>query len=65
MSVVYNPEADSIARIEALELEARELRRKVEQAHRESDKKVLSKQLDELKDEISFLKAKVDKLAKK
>ncbi|WP_428939161.1 hypothetical protein [Fontivita pretiosa] len=61
MSTVYNPEAETIARIESLELEVRELRRKVEHAPSEADKKVLNKQIDELKSEIEFLKTKLEK----
>jgi predicted nucleic acid-binding Zn-ribbon protein len=60
MSTVYNPEADVIAQIERLELEIRDVRRRVEHAHSESDKRVLNKQIDELKDEIEFLRTKVD-----
>jgi hypothetical protein len=56
MSSVYNPESDTIARIEALELEVRDLRRKVEHAHSEADKKVLNKQIEELKTQIQFLR---------
>ncbi|HEY7091352.1 MAG TPA: hypothetical protein VH518_24865 [Tepidisphaeraceae bacterium] len=61
MSAVYNPEADTIARIEALELEVRELRRKVEHANNPNDKKVLNKQIGELKDEIQFLRGRLEK----
>jgi len=61
MSAVYNPEADTIARIEALELEVRELRRKLEHAHNPSDKKVINKQIGELKDEIEFLRGRLGK----
>jgi hypothetical protein len=64
MSVVYNPEADTIARIEALELEVREVRRRVEHARNENDKKVLNKQLGELKDEIQFLRNRIEKVGK-
>jgi hypothetical protein len=60
MSAVYNPEADVIARIEALELEARELRRKLEHAHNPTDKKVINKQMGELKDEIEFLRKRLE-----
>jgi predicted nucleic acid-binding Zn-ribbon protein len=60
MSTVYNPEADVIAQIERLELEIRDVRRRVEHAHSESDKRVLNKQIDELKVEIEFLRTKVD-----
>jgi hypothetical protein len=61
MSAVYNPEADTIARIEALELEARELRRKVEHAQNPTDKKVINKQIGELKTEIQFLRNRLEK----
>ncbi len=64
MSSVYNPEADTIARIEALELEVRDLRRRLEHAPGEADKKVLNKQIDELKVEIQFLTHKLDKAGK-
>jgi predicted nucleic acid-binding Zn-ribbon protein len=60
MSTVYNPEADVIAQIERLELEIRDVRRRVEHAHSESDKRVLNKQIDELKDEIEFLRQRID-----
>jgi predicted nucleic acid-binding Zn-ribbon protein len=60
MSTVYNPEADVIAQIERMELEIRDVRRRVEHAHSESDKRVLNKQIDELKAEIEFLRNKLD-----
>jgi predicted nucleic acid-binding Zn-ribbon protein len=60
MSTVYNPEADVIAQIERLELEIRHVRRRVEHAHSESDKRVLNKQIDELKTEIEFLRQRID-----
>jgi hypothetical protein len=62
MSTVYNPEADTMARVEALELEIRDIRRRVEHAHTAVDKKVLNKQIAELKDELQFLTNKLDKL---
>lgn len=64
MSTVYNPEAETIARIESLELEVRDLRKKLEHAHRPTDKKVLNKQISELKDEIQFLTNRLDKVGK-
>ena len=64
MSTVYNPEAETIARVEALELEVRDVRRKIEHAHSEADKRVLNKQISELRDEIQFLTNKLDKLVK-
>jgi predicted nucleic acid-binding Zn-ribbon protein len=60
MSTVYNPEAEVIAQIERLELEVRDVRRRIEHAHSESDKRVLNKQIDELKSEIEFLRTKID-----
>lgn len=59
MSAVYNPEADIIAEIERLELEARDIRRRVEHVVREEDRRVLSRQLNELMDEIEFLRSRV------
>jgi hypothetical protein len=59
MSHVYNPESDTVAEIERLELEVRDVRRRVEHAHTEADKRVLNKQLNELKEQIEFLRSKV------
>ena len=59
MSAVYNPESDIIAEIERLELEARDIRRRVEHAHTEEDKRVLNKQLAEVEEEIERLRAKL------
>jgi hypothetical protein len=60
VSTVYNPEAEVIAQIERLELEVREVRRRIEHANNQADKRVLNKQIDELKSEIEFLRTKVD-----
>ncbi len=59
MSAVYNPESDVIAEIERLELEARDIRRRVEHAHRVEDKRVLNKQLEEIKSQIQHLRSRV------
>jgi predicted nucleic acid-binding Zn-ribbon protein len=59
MSAVYNPESDLIAEIERLELESRDIRRRVEHASNEEDKRVLNKQLEELKQEIEVLKSRL------
>jgi predicted nuclease with TOPRIM domain len=59
MSQVYNPESDVIAEIERLEMEARSIRRRVEHAHTENDKRVLNRQLQELKDQIQYLKTRL------
>jgi hypothetical protein len=60
VSSVYNPESDTIERIEALELEARDIRRRIEHAASESDKKVLNRQLNEIKDEIQYLRGRLE-----
>ena len=59
MSSVYNPEADVMAEIERLELESREIRKRVEHARNENDKRVLNRQLEELKQQIELLQAKL------
>ncbi len=59
MSAVYNPESDIIAEIERLELEARDIRRRVEHAHTEEDKRVLNRQLQEIKDQIEHLRSRL------
>jgi hypothetical protein len=59
MSQVYNPESDIIAEIERLELEARSIRRKVEHARTEQDKRVLNRQIQELQDQIEHLKSRL------
>jgi hypothetical protein len=59
MSAVYNPESDIIAEIERLELEARDIRRRVEHAHTEEDKRVLNRQLEEIKQQIEHLRSKL------
>lgn len=59
MSTVYNPEADVIAEIEKLELEARDLRRRVEHATTPEDKRVLNRQLSEIKDQIDYLRQRL------
>ena len=59
MSQVYNPESEVMAEIERLELEARQIRRSVEHARGEADKRVLNRQLAELKDQIERLRARL------
>jgi len=59
MSAVYNPEADLIAEIECLELEARQIRRKIEHVPGPEDRRVLNRQLQELKDQIGFLSHRI------
>jgi hypothetical protein len=59
MSTVYNPEADTIARIEQLEMEARNIRRRIEHVRNEDDKRVLNRQLRELSEEVEQLQARL------
>ena len=59
MSQVYNPESEVIAEIERLELEARSIRRRVEHARNEADKRVLNRQLQELKEQIEHLRGRL------
>jgi len=59
MSQVYNPESDVIAEIERLELEARNIRQHIEHAKNAEDRKVLNRQLGELRDRIEFLRKRL------
>ena len=59
MSAIYNPEADVMAEIERLELESRDIRRRIEHARNQEDKRVLNRQLQELKEQIELLRAKL------
>jgi hypothetical protein len=59
VSTVYNPEADAIAEIERLERDARDLRRRIEHARGETDKRVLSRQLTDIDDRIKYLRARL------
>ncbi len=59
MSAVYNPETEIIARIERLERDSSDLRRKIEHAGSESDRRVLNRQLGELETEIRQLRARL------
>ena len=59
MSAVYNPESDTIERIERLTIEARDLHRKVEHARTEGDKRALNRLLKEIRDEIAYLDARL------
>lgn len=59
MSQVYNPESEIIAEIERLEMEARSIRRRVEHVRNEQDKRVLNRQLQELKEQIEYLKTRL------
>ena len=55
---VFN-EQQVIAEIERLELDARNIRRKVEHAASEVDKRTLNRQLKEVADEIAILQRRL------
>jgi len=59
MSEAYNPETELFAKIETLELEARQLAKKRDQAKNPDDRQVLERQLKEVEDSISVLKSKL------
>lgn len=59
MSQVYNPEADQIAEIERLELEVREVLRRIEHARSAADKRVLNRQLQELQNQIVWMQERL------
>lgn len=59
MSQVYNPEVEIMTEIERLELEARDLRRRVGHARNEEDKRVLNRQLGEAEEQIEHLRARL------
>ena len=59
MSSVYNPESEWIAEIERLELEAREIRKRIEHVQSETDKEVLNRQLAEIAEQIDVLRSRL------
>jgi hypothetical protein len=59
MSAVYNPEADTMAEIERLEMESKQIRRRIDTSRNEEDQRVLRRQLADLKDEIARLQARL------
>jgi hypothetical protein len=59
MSAVYNPESDLMAEIERLELEARRIRRNIEHVHGPEDRRVLNRLLQEMSDQIVFLRKRL------
>jgi hypothetical protein len=59
MSQVYNPEAELIAEIERLELDAREIRRKIEHVRNAEDRRVMNRLLGEVRDRIGYLKRRI------
>jgi hypothetical protein len=59
MSQVYNPEAELIAEIEKLELDARDFRRRIEHVRNAEDRRVMNRLLGEVRDRIGYLKRKI------
>jgi hypothetical protein len=59
MSNVYNPETEVMAEIEWLELEARVVRRQVGQARSREDRRVLTRQLKELEEQVEVLRRRL------
>ena len=59
MSTVYNPESEIAAQIERLELEARDIRRKIEYVRNENDRRVLNRQLKEISEEVTLLQSRL------
>jgi hypothetical protein len=59
MSQVYNPESDLMEHIERLELEARDLRRKIEHLVNAQDRRVMNRQLQELEEQVARLQSRL------
>jgi urease accessory protein UreE len=59
MSTVYNPESETIAQIERLELDAREVRRRIERSRHDEDRRVLNRQLEDIQRQIDLLRARL------
>ncbi len=59
MSDTYNPETKDYERLEALEIEARKIAQKRDQAATPEDRKVLERQLEEVEGQINTLKKRL------
>jgi hypothetical protein len=59
MSTVYNPESEIIAQIEKLELEARDIHRRIEHTRNQDDKRVLNRQLKETEQQVEALRVRL------
>ena len=59
MSAVYNPEAETAAEMERLEQESKKIRRRLDCARNEEDRRVLRRQLEEAKGEFGRLQARL------
>jgi regulator of replication initiation timing len=60
MSAVYNPQAELIAEIERLEIEARDLRKRLDHASTPEDLAVLEQQLADVQAAVVRLQARLD-----
>ncbi len=59
MSEAYNPETVQFEQLEALELEARQLRHQLQSAKAVQEKKILEQQLKELEHQIEVLRRRL------
>lgn len=59
MYQVYNPETALIEEIERMELEARDVRRKLQKSQNVADTRVLNKQLTELEEHVRNLQGRL------
>jgi len=59
MSTVYNPEADIILEIEKLELEARDLRRRLKHSRNLEDKRVLNRLVKETEERVELVRQRL------
>lgn len=60
MSSVFNPESDQIAEIERLELEVRDLRRRLEHTRGVDDRRVLQRQIEEVRLQIDRIRERLN-----
>ncbi len=59
MSEVYNPETVEFEQMEALAVEARQLRQKRAEAHNAAERAVLDRQLREVEDQVEALRRRL------
>jgi len=59
VSAVYNPEAETMAQIERLELEARDMQVRLLRMRNPEDERVVNRLLNELKEDIFLLQARL------
>ena len=59
MSEVYNPESEGFQQLEALEMEARDLAKRRDQAASNTERAVIEKQLQEAENRVAILKKKL------